>query len=46
MGLKCDVNNSSEATSLVESTMESFGRIGILINNAGILLYKNLEDIS
>ena len=46
MGLKCDVYDSSEVTSLVESTMESFVRIDILINNAGILLYKNLVDVS
>jgi len=46
MGLKCDVRNTSDVNFLVKATMERFGRIDVLINNAGILLYKNLVDVS
>ena len=46
MGLKCDVRNTSDVNSLVKATMERFGRLDVLINNAGILLYKNLVDVS
>lgn len=33
---KADVSNSSDATNLVKSTIENFGRIDVLVNNAGI----------
>jgi 3-oxoacyl-[acyl-carrier protein] reductase len=46
MGLKCDVCDTSDVNSLVKATMEMFGGIDVLVNNAGILLYKNLEDTS
>lgn len=35
-----------DVNSVVDATMESFGRIDMLINNAGILQYKNLVDLS
>ena len=46
MGLKCDVCEPSDVDSLVKATMEMFGGIDVLVNNAGILLYKNLADMS
>lgn len=46
MGLKCDVCDTSDVNSLVKATMEVFGGIDVLVNNAGILLYKNLADTS
>jgi 3-oxoacyl-[acyl-carrier protein] reductase len=46
MGLKCDVCDASDVNSLVKATMEMFGGIDVLVNNAGILLYKNLVDTS
>ncbi len=36
----------SDVNSLVKATIEMFGRIDGVVNNAGILLYKNLVDIS
>ena len=46
IGLKCDVCDASDVDSLVKATMETFGGIGVLVNNAGILLYKDLADTS
>jgi 3-oxoacyl-[acyl-carrier protein] reductase len=46
MGLKCDVCDTSDVDSLVKATMEMFGGIDVLVNNAGILLYKDLADTS
>jgi 3-oxoacyl-[acyl-carrier protein] reductase len=46
MGLKCDVCDTSDVNSLVKATMDMFGGIDVLVNNAGILLYKNLADTS
>ena len=44
LGLKCDVSKYSEVKSLVDKTVERFGRIDILVNNAGIFYYKNIID--
>jgi NAD(P)-dependent dehydrogenase (short-subunit alcohol dehydrogenase family) len=46
LAIKCDVRNYKEVKNLVNKTMEEFGRIGILINNAGIALKKNVIDTS
>lgn len=34
--IKCDVSNSAEVDSLVNQTIEKFGRLDIIVNNAGI----------
>ena len=36
LALKCDVSEDTDIRALVESTIESFGRIDILVSNAGI----------
>ncbi len=46
IGFKCDVSIPSDVNSLVKATMDKFGQIDILINNAGFLVYKNLIDTS
>lgn len=42
--LKCDVTNRREVKSVVEKTLEKFGTIDILINNAGINIPRLLVD--
>jgi NAD(P)-dependent dehydrogenase (short-subunit alcohol dehydrogenase family) len=37
MALKCDVANSDEVEAMIEKTVGQFGRLDILINNAGVL---------
>ncbi|HZD82947.1 MAG TPA: SDR family oxidoreductase [Nitrososphaeraceae archaeon] len=44
LGLKCDISISIEVNSLIKSTIERFGGIDILINNAGIVFVKKLID--
>ena len=46
LGLKCDVSNSMEVDSLVKSTVDKFGGLDILINNAGIVFIKKLVNTS
>lgn len=43
-----DVSNESMVTNLVQKTIELFGRIDILINNAGVSIYleKPIEELS
>jgi 3-oxoacyl-[acyl-carrier protein] reductase len=42
IGLKCDVSKYSDVKSLVDISIKRFGKIDILINNAGIVYYKSL----
>ena len=49
IALKADVSKTEEVDSLIEQTLKTFGRIEILVNNAGItretlLLRMKLED--
>ena len=44
LGLKCDVRQQSDVKSLVDLSIERFGRIDILVNNAGTVYYKSIMD--
>ena len=44
--IACDVRNAAEVRRAVEWTQREFGRLDILFNNAGIILRKNVLDMS
>jgi 3-oxoacyl-[acyl-carrier protein] reductase len=44
IGRKCDVSISSQVNALVNDALEIYGRIDVLINNAGITYVKKLID--
>ena len=46
LGVKCDAGISSQVESLVKKTVEKFGGVNILVNNAGIIIVKKLADSS
>src|SRR5437763_15384499 len=41
-----DVRNESSCRSMIERTVEQFGRVDILINNAGMAIRKQPQDYS
>jgi short-subunit dehydrogenase len=45
LGVVCDMTKKSDIENLVNKTMEKFGRIDILINNAGLGFGGNIENI-
>ena len=44
LGLPCNVTHSADIATLIERTLENFGRIDILVNNAGVAGRGGLED--
>lgn len=44
--IKADVSNKEEVNSLFEKTIGHFGKIDIVVNNAGIMTTKFLKDFS
>src|ERR1700761_5518424 len=41
----CDVSNEGDCRNFIESTIETFGGIDILINNAGISMRSLFNDV-
>lgn len=46
IAIKADVSSVGSIDDLVKKTVDRFGRIDILVPNAGILLMRNLESTS
>ncbi len=44
--IEADVRNSAEMAKLFDRTIEKFGKIDIVINNAGIMITKFIKDTS
>ena len=44
--IKCDISNSLEVESFIKKIVDREGSIDILINNAGLSIYKNITDMS
>ncbi len=45
LAIKMDVTEKKEIDKMVKTVMDSFGRIDVLINNAGIAKHINAEDM-
>ena len=44
LGVACDVSNEDQVKACVDATLEKFGRWDIVVNNAGLMIFKTLED--
>ncbi|RYE41536.1 MAG: 3-oxoacyl-ACP reductase FabG [Hyphomicrobiales bacterium] len=45
-GARCDVTSEEDQNSLVQATLEAFGRIDVLVNNAGITRDRYMAKMS
>ena len=45
LGLKCDVTDEDEVTALVERTVETFGKVDIMVCNAGINIRAPIDEL-
>jgi NAD(P)-dependent dehydrogenase (short-subunit alcohol dehydrogenase family) len=41
----CDVSSSSDVTSTVNNVMENFGRLDVIVNNAGMMKFKPIVEL-
>jgi NAD(P)-dependent dehydrogenase (short-subunit alcohol dehydrogenase family) len=46
VAIKADVSDAGQAASLIEQSIEKFGRLDILVNNAGITIDKTMKKLS
>jgi gluconate 5-dehydrogenase len=46
LGIQADVTSSEEVQALIDQTVEQFGKIDILINNAGINIRGPIDELS
>jgi meso-butanediol dehydrogenase / (S,S)-butanediol dehydrogenase / diacetyl reductase len=44
LGLVCDVSQEAAVIAVVDQTLQRFGKLNILVNNAGMMLFKKLEE--
>ena len=45
LGMACDVSSEAQVTATVKAAMDRFGRLDIVVNNAGLMTFKSLEDL-
>jgi len=46
LGLKHDVTRETDWDRVIGKTLDDFGRLDVLVNNAGVIIYKKIEDTS
>ena len=44
LSLKCDISSRAQVEEMIRETKDTFGRVDILINNAGLLLTGTIEE--
>jgi len=42
--IECDITNEDSVNSLIKQVIEKYDEINILVNNAGVAVFKNFED--
>jgi NAD(P)-dependent dehydrogenase (short-subunit alcohol dehydrogenase family) len=43
-GAKCDVSNASDVGAATQGALDRFGRLDVIVNNAGLMIFKPLSD--
>ncbi len=46
LGVTCDVGDPDQCERLVATTVERFGRLDVLVNNAGLGIFKPISELS
>ncbi len=43
-GVRCDVSSEREVAATLDGTMSRFGRLDVVVNNAGLMVFKPIEE--
>ena len=46
LGVACDITDEGAVTAMVEATVERFGGVDVLVNNAGIVVHEAIESMT
>jgi NAD(P)-dependent dehydrogenase (short-subunit alcohol dehydrogenase family) len=46
LGIACDVGSEEQVEAAVRTTLEQFGRIDVIVNNAGLMTFKTLAEFT
>lgn len=46
LGVACDVSSETDVETAVKATLARFGRLDVVVNNAGMMLFKPLEELT
>lgn len=44
LGVACDVSREPDVIAAMDATLRQFGRLTVLVNNAGVMIFKALEE--
>ncbi|MEO6005244.1 MAG: SDR family oxidoreductase [Opitutus sp.] len=45
-GFACDVSDEHQVNATVRTTVERFGRLDVVVNNAGLMMFRPLTDVT
>jgi meso-butanediol dehydrogenase / (S,S)-butanediol dehydrogenase / diacetyl reductase len=46
LGTACDVSSEAQVAATVKAALDRFGRLDVVVNNAGLMTFKSLEDLT
>jgi NAD(P)-dependent dehydrogenase (short-subunit alcohol dehydrogenase family) len=46
LGVHCDVSNPDQVGAAAQATWNRYGRLDALVNNAGVAIFKKIEDVT
>jgi meso-butanediol dehydrogenase / (S,S)-butanediol dehydrogenase / diacetyl reductase len=46
LGMACDVSAEVQVAATVKALMDRFGRLDVVVNNAGLMTFKSLEELT